>query len=166
MLWPTRRMIEGIYCSLNSGRSSQRSLRGWSATACDPDHHEHSDGVARGGRQERGPLLPDGVDGSGQSARVWGHVYVGKPEYFCAIGLGSKHVDTLGGDIRWGDGTAVRERGPGSEPGADLCRNFSDSVCSSYLPVVIRRSRTSELSSILGTRVQGFALKCNCCRQR
>ena len=80
---------------------------------------ERADGVARGGRQERGRLLPDGVDGSGQSARGWGHVYGGKPEYFCAIGLGGKHVDALGGDLRWGDGTAVRERCPGSEPGAD-----------------------------------------------
>ena len=52
--------------------------------------------------KKRGRLLPDGVDGSGQSARGWGHVYGGEPEYFCAIGIGGKHVGALGGDIRMG----------------------------------------------------------------
>src|SRR5213079_1610299 len=54
-----------------------------------------------------------------QSAGGRGDVDGGQPERDGAVGAGGEHVDAPGGDVRRGDGAAVRERGGGGEPGAD-----------------------------------------------
>src|SRR5204863_9001508 len=78
-----------------------------------------ADGVAGGDRQERGRVLPDGVVGPGQPAGGGRGVAAGRADHGWADGAGAEHVDAPGGDVRRGDGAAIRERRAGGEPGAE-----------------------------------------------